>query len=769
MSHAAFVVPWFGAAAADPASQQIFEIASRLAKRGHRIEVLTTCCRSPRDDWQQNHFPESVSEESGVVVRRFAVGPRDAAAFDSATRELGELNSRPKLLGVSPLSTSAARAFVDENIHSPKLLEYLAGEQMNLVFAGYRNGPTLQGIGAAGKRAFLQPFLRDETAAYLPAVQGIFDKARHLLFASEGEAALAARLFGPAIWRKSTITGEGFDFRAVAGAQASKVPGPYLLHLGQGDTSFLLHAFERYRAEYPGARLQLVVEHPGDPRDGIVALGRLDAAGKASLLSGCLALIAPPDSRTLTEAWLQSKPVVVHGDMLKQVREVEVSGGGFVASSEAEWAQIFATLDSAGDAALRERGERGRSHAQAYGDWEKVLDHYESALDLHRTARIRPVPRRGAVRAIHQLLPSLDYGDAISNQTVFISEVLRDLGYESKIFVYDIGAPMIEFATRFEPGMIGPEDGLVYHHAIGTALTPHAIKHPGPKALVYHNITPGHFFAPWNAKFAEILDWGRKDLHNLAPAFPVSVGDSTYNADELREAGFRDPSVMPIFVDPMRWGKPADPEWMKMLQDGRTNILFVGRIAPNKRQEHLIAGFKEYLSYDPQARLILVGVWPEGDPYARFLRDEALRHGISEQVFMTSKVTDAQLLACYRTAHLFWSMSEHEGFCVPLIEAMWFDVPVLAYRSTAIPETLGAGGIMFSEKRFPELAALAHLLVTDPALRRTVLAAQRARRPAFLPEAILPVLMGLVARLGADVLKAQPASAQRERLETTSE
>jgi glycosyltransferase involved in cell wall biosynthesis len=361
-------------------------------------------------------------------------------------------------------------------------------------------------------------------------------------------------------------------------------------------------------------------------------------------------------------------------------------------------------------------------------------------------------------RAVHQLLSGLDSGDAISNQALFIAEVLRDLGFESQVFVQELGRAMVDLGKAFTAGALKPGDGLLYHYGIGSPLTPHAIAHPGPKAFVYHNVTPAHFFAPWEPAFAKRLDQGRRDLRALAPAFPVSVGDSTYNAGELREAGFRDPAVLPIFVDPKRWTMPPDSDWMQVLQDGRHNILFVGRVAPNKRQEHLLYAFKEYLAYDPQARLILAGIWPDGHPYARFLRDESRRLGIEKQVFMTWKVTDAQLLACYRTAHLFWCMSEHEGFCVPLIEAMWFDVPVLAYASSAIPETLGPAGIMFTEKRYPELAALAHMLIEDEALRRTVLDAQRERRTAFLPEAILPTLLGLLAKIGVDQRASESAT-----------
>jgi glycosyltransferase involved in cell wall biosynthesis len=516
-----------------------------------------------------------------------------------------QLNERPKAIGICPVSDRAARDFVYENIHSPRLLDYLERERdryQSIVFSPYSYGPTLLGVERAGELAVLLPMLRDETFAYLPAVEATVHKARRIIFKSESEATLAARLYGPSIWRKGVVTGEG-------------------------------------------------VETPE-----------------------CL------------------------------------------------------------------------EHA----DWGKAIRCYEAALELRPSARARPIPRPSSARAIHQLVPGLYYGDAISNHALFIREVLHDLGHESEIFAVDIDEPMRDSAKPFRPGDIGSADGLLFHYAIGSPLTSHAIEHAGPKALIYHNITPSHFLEPWDPRFAAILEAGRKDLRRLAPAFPISLGVSNYNAAELREIGFHEPAVLPIFVDPLRWARPADPEWMKMLQDGRTNILFVGRVLPNKCQHHLLEAFKEYLSFDPGARLLLVGAWPERHPYPNFLRAESQRLGVEKQVFMTSRATDAQLLACYRASHIFWSMSEHEGFCVPLIEAMWFDIPVLAYRSSAVPETLGPAGLMFTEKnRWAELAALAHLLVVDAPLRRTVIAAQRARRLAFLPEAILPILVELVSRLDA--------------------
>jgi glycosyltransferase involved in cell wall biosynthesis len=202
---------------------------------------------------------------------------------------------------------------------------------------------------------------------------------------------------------------------------------------------------------------------------------------------------------------------------------------------------------------------------------------------------------------------------------------------------------------------------------------------------------------------------------------------------------------------------------MRDLQDGRTNLLFVGRVAPNKCQHDLLAVFAEYLRLGPDARLVLAGSWPEGHSYATFLRQRARELGVSSRVLWTNTCTEAQLQACYRTAHLFLSMSEHEGFCAPLIEAMWFDVPVLAYRSSAVPETVAGAGLLFTEKRLPEVAALARLIVEDDALRRKIIAPQRSRRRAFLPEAVLPSLLAFVGDLAGEITAPRGATASGQQ------
>ena len=297
---------------------------------------------------------------------------------------------------------------------------------------------------------------------------------------------------------------------------------------------------------------------------------------------------------------------------------------------------------------------------------------------------------------------------------------------------------MTHEANLFQDGKkIKADAGLLYHHSIGSGLTDFVMQHQGPKSLIYHNVTPPEMVRDSDPALADILEQGLRDLPLLAPHFSVSVGDSQFNRQELEENGFSSPFVLPICVTPEKWNIPADPSTMARLQDGRENILFVGRLVANKCQHDLIDVFAWYLKMYGNARLVLVGGFMEEESYYQKLAEKVRKYGMAGDVLFTGRVSDSTLHACYRCADLYWSMSNHEGFGVPLVEAMWFDVPVFAYKSSAVPETMGGGGMLFSDKRdLQQLAAAARIIAHDPEVRSKTVQGQQKRRKDFLPEAV---------------------------------
>jgi glycosyltransferase involved in cell wall biosynthesis len=447
------------------------------------------------------------------------------------------------------------------------------------------------------------------------------------------------------------------------------------------------------------------------------------------------------------EAWFYGRPVAAHRDCLATAMAVECAQGGWLAQTEIEWAELFLKIDQFGEDQLANYGARGQAYAKENAVWDKVIERYEAALGLSGEAPFLTGQRDRKLQEIHQLLPNLNYGDAISNQALGIRDYLRELGYKSDIFVRYVEGRVVHEAKAFQPQSINPKAGLIYHHSIGSEVTDYAIAHPGAKCLIYHNITPADFFLPYRPDFAKLLETGRTALSQLAENFPVSAGVSAYNAAELVASGFYKPDVLPIAVDPRKWDMPADASLMQQLQDGKTNLLFVGRIAPNKCQEHLLEAFAHYLTMDREARLSLVGWGDISDSYYRHIVNTIQKLNLTKYVLISGQVNDAQLLAFYRTAHLFWSMSEHEGFGVPLVEAMWFDVPVLAYKSSAVPETLGEAGLMFTSKDdLVQVAALAKILIKDNLLKSKVINIQRRRRNYFRTAAN-ECLSGLISKI----------------------
>jgi glycosyltransferase involved in cell wall biosynthesis len=329
---------------------------------------------------------------------------------------------------------------------------------------------------------------------------------------------------------------------------------------------------------------------------------------------------------------------------------------------------------------------------------------------------------------VHQLLAALSYGDAIGNEALAIRDRLRHAGFESEIFAEHVQPRMVGSCRplwRYRE-VSSPDTVCLFHFSIGSAAGRLVYPLPDRLVAIYHNITPAEFFLGFHPHLAGLCYHGRRELAAFARRSELGLGDSDFNRRELEAAGYRRTAVLPIVHDFERYDGPRSAVVRRLYGDGRTNILFVGRVIPNKRIDDLIRVFAVYKgNLDWSARLLLVGDYRGHERYLRRLQEMIERYRL-EDVVLAGHVDEDELRAYYSVADVFLCLSEHEGYCVPVVEAMYFGVPVVAFDAGAVRETLRGGGVLLSSKERPEeVAHLVHEIVSSPALRRSVLETQR--------------------------------------------
>ena len=329
---------------------------------------------------------------------------------------------------------------------------------------------------------------------------------------------------------------------------------------------------------------------------------------------------------------------------------------------------------------------------------------------------------------IHQVLATLGYGDAIGHEVLGVQRVLRDAGYESEIFV-ETADHRLESLTRDYRELVdfSDRDNLLLHHfSLGSKASRTAFALPDRMALIYHNITPPEYFVGVHRTLARQCFRGRRELQAYATRCEIALGDSEFNRRDLEALGFPRTAVLPVVPDFSHLDR--DPRWLvaREFDDDWTNILFVGRMIANKKIEDLIRYFSAYQTlFNPRSRLLLVGAQTGFERYAASLHDLVARLGTSHVHFI-GHVSDEELVAFYEVADLFLCASEHEGFCVPLVEAFYKEVPVLAYAATAVPATMDGAGVLFENRNPEHVATLMDAISSDATLRDTIVDAQLA-------------------------------------------
>ncbi len=335
---------------------------------------------------------------------------------------------------------------------------------------------------------------------------------------------------------------------------------------------------------------------------------------------------------------------------------------------------------------------------------------------------------------VNQWVPAAHKGDAIGDSARRVRDFLRAMGHESDIFALTIDDDLRHEIRPFSDPTAKQGDVTIFHFALPSPMTAAFASLPNGRVLQYHNVTPARFFAAYDPGLFRLASVARQELATLASSTDLALGDSEYNRHELDELGFGKTGVMPIAVDIGRLtDAPPQPALDELLDDGFVNFLFVGRIAPNKKIEDHIKLAEQYKRYiDAHYRFIFVGRYDVVPRYYAAIRALMTEYKmLPERFLFTGPVPDAELAAYYRASSVYISLSEHEGFCVPLLEAMAMDVPVLAYAAAAVPDTLGGAGVQFAPKDLEYAAELLGMLAFEDHPREEILAGQRQRLHAF--------------------------------------
>lgn len=335
---------------------------------------------------------------------------------------------------------------------------------------------------------------------------------------------------------------------------------------------------------------------------------------------------------------------------------------------------------------------------------------------------------------IYQVIENIAFGDAISNHTINIYKILKSSGYETAIYAVHIDQRLkdTKIFQISELPELNEEDLVIYQMCQSSILNKMIPQWKCKKACIYHNITPSEFFLPYDRAQSRFQKKGFREIAKLRTTFDYVWGDSQFNCDNLIEMGYemKKMSVIPILLDFSDFKQEPDRATVEKYSDDWTNIIFVGRIAPNKKQEDIIRAFTYYKKYvNQKSRLILVGSF--FNPLYQYCLETYVKELELEDVIFPGHISFAEILGFYSVADVFLCMSEHEGFCVPLLEAMLFDIPIVAYASTAIPETMGDSGVIIHDKDPVKIGKTIEKVLNDQDFKQEIIKRQRNRLEDF--------------------------------------
>lgn len=752
----AFISPWYGPDIPGGAEAEARRTVENLKERGVPVEVWTTCIRDFEGDWGRNFHRPGETEINGVPVIRFPVSPRNGELFTALNR---------RVMAGEGLSREEEDLFFRHMVNAPLLYQHILrqGSRYLMFFIPYLFSTTYFGARLHPARSLVIPCLHDEGYAYLKGLGEVLHRVRGMIFHTRVEQELGRRLFG-LTEGQCLLFGEGIDTDLRPDPERFRhrhqLQDPFVLYAGRRDagknTPLLMSYFSLYKQRHPSnLRLVLIgnlpVTIPPRQRREILDLGflpredQIDAYGAAEVF--CQPSVMESFSIVIMEAWLCGTPVLVHADCAVTVEHCLESQGGLFFKDYLEFEECLEEFLSHPERTAA-MARKGRAYVLERFHWDRICGRYIGLiretwkeLDEGSTGQKEGKPmskrRTASSPAVHQMLPDFSYGDAIGNDVLAIRKTLRAWGYDSEIYAQHVHPRLtLEYRPYQEYAAVSrPENVLIFHFSIGSELSEFVKGLPDRKILLYHNITPPHFFHGINAEVERRCAWGYEELKRLAPYFDLGLGVSDFNRQDLEKAGFRKTGVLPIFFDFKDYHQTYDEVLKNRLSDGRVNVLHVGRIVPQKKIEDLVRVFFLFQKrLVPDSRLILVGTDSGVRNYSRAVKEMIETLGLQEKVLMPGFASFRELITYYATAQVYLCLSEHEGFCVPLVESMYFGIPIIAYLAGGIPETLGGAGVGLRGKDPEEVAEIMGLILEDEELRKKIVAEEKKRVQDFALE-----------------------------------
>jgi len=756
MTKLAIVIPWFGKDIQGGAEQQAWQIASRLATKGIDITVLTTCSRSFHDDWGKNHHKPGQYLEGNFSILRFKVKRRNTHRFNRVVDKLLNIDKKSLVPGISPISSEEEKTYVDENINSPELIAYLKRHSNYydfFLFMPYLFPHAIKGIPEIHEKAILQPCLHNECYAYLTAVRNSIYAAQHIFFNSKGEQLLAQKLFGPQILAKSTVIGEGVEIGEgikisedaetvkdikILSSQLDVIDEKYLLCLGkrckEKNTHTLINEFVQF-LQNNHTDLKLVLAGPSTlpvPTNNrqIIDLGLVSHEEKVNLLKNCLALINPSInesfSRVIFEAWFNKKPVIIPQDCLATYQSfLDSNQAGFTYCSQEPLNQILTQIDKTSPEVMMELGQKGYNYAKLIANWDTICQKYMAQLEIMKNSQIDV---NASSKKIVLMGETVVDNDAVGNDVIQQLNLFRQNNIQTHLYAHTYSKTLKPFYIRKKSLKKLLQDSnsiVIYHHSTYWDEIFDLLDGTKCKSyLRYHNVTPPEFYQQYVNDYYIATYKGRKQTKELVQSglFTRYLSCSTYNSGELIEYGANREKIQILApfhkINEFDHAK-INKKLAKKFEDNVLHVLFIGRIAPNKGHKHIIKVINEYVNhYDHKIKMHIIGHFdPRLEKYMGEIKSLIDKYHLWDNILFHLQTNFNELHTFYQHADIFLLMSEHEGFCLPIIEAQYHHLPVIAMNMAAVGDTMGEDQVTLNQMDHKLFASAIHVVASNKQYR----------------------------------------------------